>query len=157
MGGELRKGDQCPKCKNHPLVVRFKTNAASQTRERFLACSGYSTGECRGFTWNLGSTGYTPSQSVLSQALVGARDVPGRPKLVKAVTAQEPADSAESSSTEPCVDLVDWLAKSRYLPVDLLLITLADVDVDLAARHRQLGSEKQAILRDVKVRIDVVE
>jgi hypothetical protein len=151
MGGEVREGDVCPKCKNHPLVVRFKTNAASRTRERFLACSGYSTGGCRGFTWNIGSSAYQPSQRVLSQALVGARDVPGRPPMVRDLLAvKRVEDASETVDTHRPVGLSEWFSACRYLPEEIMLDTLAEVDSELAARHRELGSGKQAILRDVR-------
>jgi hypothetical protein len=154
-GGELREGDVCPKCQRHPLVVKFKTNAASRTRERFLACSGYHTGDCRGFTWSIGATAYTPSQRVLSQALVGAHDVPGRPPLVRDLLAvKRVEDASETVDVSGPVDLAEWLSQSRYLPEEIMLDTLAEVDSELADRHRRLGSEKQAILRDVKARLD---
>jgi hypothetical protein len=150
-GGELRKGDVCPKCKSHPVVVKFKTNAASRTRERFLACSGYRTGDCRGFTWHLSSSPYLPSQRVLSQALVGARDVPGRPPMVRDLPAAERTE--ETVDARRPVDLTEWLSTSRYLPVGLMLDTLSEVDSALADRHRELGSDKPAVLRNVKATI----
>jgi hypothetical protein len=156
MGGEVREGDQCPKCQQHPLVVKFKTNAASRTRERFLGCSGYRTGDCRGFTWNLGSTAYTPSQRVLSQALVGARDVPGRPPMVRDLLAvKRVEDASETVEARRPVDLCGWLSASRYLPEEIMLDTLAEVDSELAERHRREGSAKSAILRDVKARLSI--
>ena len=155
MGGDIREGDQCPKCQRHPLVVKFKTNAASRTRERFLACSGHSTGDCRGFTWSLGSTAYTPSQRVLSQALVGAPDVPGRPPLVRDLLASKRVeDVSETVDVSGPTNLAEWLSQSRYLPEEIMLETLAEVDSELAGRHHQLGSGKQAILRAVKARLD---
>jgi hypothetical protein len=47
------------------------------------------------------------------------------------------------------MNLSEWLSTSRYLPVGLMLDTLSEVDSALANRHRELGSGKQAILRDV--------
>jgi hypothetical protein len=153
-GGKLREGDQCPKCQTHALRIRFKTDAASRSKQRFLACSGFETGGCRGFTWNLGSSVYQPSQHVLSQALVGARDVPGRPPMVRDLLAAKRVEGAsETVDVSRPVDLAEWLSKSRYLPVELMLSTLAEVDSELAARHRQEGSEKQAILRDARARL----
>ncbi len=153
-GGGLREGDMCPKCQTHRLVVRFKTDPGSRTKQRFLACSGYESGVCRGFTWNLGSTAYEPSQRVLSQALVGARDVPGRPRLVKDVLAAKRVDEAsETVETRRPAGLSEWFTRSRYLPVEFLLESLSEVDSELAERHRALGSEKQAILREVKARL----
>ncbi|MEO2003786.1 MAG: hypothetical protein ABGY41_06775 [Candidatus Poribacteria bacterium] len=153
-GGELREGDQCPKCQTHPLRLRFKTDAASRTKQRFLACSGFESGGCRGFTWNIGSSAYQPSQRVLSQALVGARDVPGRPRMVRDLLAgKRVEDASETVDMHRPVNLAEWLSQSRYLPVELMLSTLAEVDSELATRHRQAGSEKQAILRDARARL----
>jgi hypothetical protein len=150
-GGELREGDQCPKCQTHALRMRFKTDAASRTKQRFLACSGFESGGCRGFTWNIGSSAYQPSQRVLSHALVGARDVPGRPPMVRDLLAvKRVEDASETVDMSRPADLGEWLSKSRYLPVELMLSTLAEVDSELAARHRQAGSEKQEILRDAR-------
>ena len=42
---------------------------------------------------------------------------------------------------------------SRYLPEEIMLDTRAEVDSKLEDRHRQLGSGKQAILRDVRSRL----
>ena len=157
MGGELREGDQCPKCQTHALRVRFKTDAGSRTKQRFLACSGFESGGCRGFTWNLGSSAYQPSQRVLSQALVGARDVPGRPPIVRnLLAAKRVEDTSETVESRRPVDLSEWHASSRYLPEEIMLDTLAEVDSELADRHRQLGSGKQAILRDVRSRLVTV-
>jgi hypothetical protein len=154
MGGKLREGDLCPKCQTHPLRIRFKTDAGSRTKQRFLACSGYHTGDCRGFTWNLGSTAYEPSQRVLSQALAGAHHVPGRPPLVTDIsTAQRVEEISETVESRRPVDLSEWFSMARYLPEDLLLASLSEVDSALAYRHRALGSEKQAILREVKARL----
>jgi hypothetical protein len=50
--------------------------------------------------------------------------------------------------------LSEWFSVSRYFPVEIMLETLAEVDSALATRHRQLGSEKGAILRDIRSRID---
>jgi hypothetical protein len=156
MGGEIREGDQCPKCQRHPLVVKFKTNVASRTRERFLACSGYHTGDCRGFTWSIGATAYTPSQRVLSQALVGARHVPGRPPMVRDLLASKRVEeSSETVDASRPVNLAEWLSQSRYLPVEIMLATLAQVDAELAVRHRKSASDKQAILRDVRMRVSI--
>jgi hypothetical protein len=154
MGEELREGDQCPKCRTHALRIRFKTDAGSRTKQRFLACSGFESGGCRGFTWNLGSSAYQPSQRVLSQALVGARDVPGRPRMVRnLLAAKRVEDTSETVESRRPMDLSEWHSSSRYLPEEIMLDTLAEVDSALADRHRQLGSGKQAILCDVRSRI----
>ena len=155
MRGELREGDECPKCKTHALHIRFKTDTASRTKQRFLACSGFELGGCRGFTWNLGSSAYQPSQRVLSQALVGARHVPGRPPLVRDLLAVKRVEDASETVEAPRpTSLSEWFSVSRYFPVEIMLDTLAEVDLELATRHRQLGSGKQAILRDVKTRLN---
>ena len=157
-GGELREGDSCPKCQTHPLRLRFKTDAASRTKQRFLACSGFESGGCRGFTWNLGSSAYQPSQCVLSQALVGARDVPGRPRMVRDIVASKRVeDASETVASRRPVGLSEWFATSRYLPEEIMLDTLSEVDSELAGRHRQLGSDKQAILREVRSRLVAVK
>ncbi|MAF09501.1 hypothetical protein CMK11_03530 [Candidatus Poribacteria bacterium] len=154
MGEELREGDLCPKCQTHALHIRFKTDAASRTKQRFLACSGYESGGCRGFTWSLGSTAYAPSQRVLSQALVGARHAPGRPPMVTDLLApQRVEEASETVESRRPVDLSEWFTWGRYLPEDLLLASLSEVDSELADRHRREGSSKQAILRDVKARL----
>ena len=154
MGGELREGDLCPKCQTHALRVRFKTDAGARTKQRFLACSGYESGGCRGFTWNLGSTAYQPSKRVLSQALVGAKHVPGRPPLVRECLSvrrvEETSETVESRRPE---NLSEWFTRSRYLPQELLIESLSEVDPELADRHRALGSEKTAILRDARSRL----
>ena len=153
-GGELREGDQCPKCQTHALQIRFKTDAASRTKQRFLACGGFESGGCRGFTWNIGSSAYQPSQRVLSHALVGARDVPGRPAMVRDLLAvKRVEDASETVDVSRPADLAGWLSQSRYLPVELMLSTLAEVDSELADRHRQAGSEKHAILREASARL----
>jgi Fe2+ or Zn2+ uptake regulation protein len=154
VGGGLREGDLCPKCGTHPLSIRFKTDAGSRTKQRFLACSGYASGQCRGFTWNLGSTPYQPSQRVLSQALVGARDVPGRPPLVRDLLASPRSETAsETVGTRRPVDLSEWVSRSKFLPVDLMLESLSELAPDLAESHRRAGSPKRAVLRDVKARL----
>jgi hypothetical protein len=154
MGGELREGDQCPKCQRHPLRIRFKTDASSRTKQRFLACSGFESGGCRGFTWNLGMSAYQPSQRVLSQTLVGAHHVPGRPPLVRdLLAAKRVEDACEMVEARRPMDLSEWFSASRYLPTEIMLDTLAEVDLELADRHRQLGSGKQAILREVRSRL----
>ena len=156
VGQDLREGGVCPRCQNHTLVVRFKTDAGSRTKQRFLACSGYQSGGCRGFTWNLGSSGYQPSQRVLSQALVGARGVPGRPPMVRDLMAAKRVEEAsETVEAQRPVDLCRWLSASRYLPEEIMLDTLAEVDSELADRHRREGSAKSAILRDVKARLSI--
>jgi hypothetical protein len=154
VGGGMQEGDLCPKCGTHRLSVRFKTDAGSRTKQRFLACLGHSAGACRGFTWNLGSTAYEPSRRVLLQAQVGARHVPGRPALVRDVltAAQQAVESAPTPNTAR-MTLAEWYSKSSYLPVALMLSSLVDVAPDLATRHRDQGSDKGAILRDVKARI----
>jgi hypothetical protein len=156
VGEDLREGSPCPKCRQHPLTIRFRTDAVSRTKQRFLACSGYSTGGCRGFTWNLGSTAYQPSQRVLSQALSGARHVPGRPALVRDVLAA--ANRGEEQASRPMnvvgpADLADLLEGMKYLPENLLLDALHEFVPELAARHRVEGSHRRSILRDVKARI----
>ena len=156
VGGGLREGDLCPKCYTHRLMVRFKTDTASRTKQRFLACSGHSVGGCRGFTWNLSSTAYTPSQRVRKQALAGAPDVPGRPPLVgarfsAAQRVQDDTPAAEDVSLP--TDMMDLWERFRYVPVDHLLDKLAHVDADLAEHHRAQRSEKTEILRDVRSRI----
>jgi len=156
VGGRLRDGDLCPKCRTHRLTTRFKTDAGSRTQQRFLACSGHSGGGCRGFTWNLGSTGYKPSQRILAQALTGARDVPGRPALVGArfATAQRAQDDTPAADDANLpTDIADLWERFRYVPVDQLLVKLAHVDADLAAHHRVQGSEKVAIVQDVRRRM----
>ncbi|MBT3499776.1 MAG: hypothetical protein HOD00_03745 [Gemmatimonadales bacterium] len=154
MGGELREGDQCPKCQTHALRIRFKTHASSRTKQRFLACSGFESGECRGFTWNLGSSAYQPSQRVLSQALVGARNVPGRPPMVRDfIAAKQVEDASKTVEAHRPVSLAEWFSSSRYLPEEIMLDTLAEVDSELADRHRREGSGKPEILRDVKARL----
>ena len=154
VGEEVREGSACPRCRTNPLTVRFKTDPGSRTKQRFLACSGYGSGECRGFTWNLGSTAYEPSRRVLSLALVGARHVPGRPPLARDLVASERVEEASErvESGRP-VDLSEWFAMARYLPEDLMLESLSKVDSELAERHRKLGSGKPAILREVKARL----
>ena len=49
--------------------------------------------------------------------------------------------------------LSNWLSISRYLPAEIMLITLAEVDSELADRHRELGSGKRAILREVRAHL----
>jgi hypothetical protein len=61
VGQEIREGSLCPKCHRHPLAIRFRTNSGTRTKDRFLACSGHSTGDCSGFTWHLSASSYTPS------------------------------------------------------------------------------------------------
>ena len=154
VGGELRDGDLCPKCGTHPLAIRFKTNAGSRTRERFLACSGHATGACRGFTWNLGSTAYTPSRRILLQAQSGARHVPGRPPLVRDVLiAAQRIEEQPPTTDAATVTLAEWFSRSGYLPVELMLSSLADVDPELATRLRDQGDDKHAVLHAVKARI----
>jgi hypothetical protein len=62
-------------------------------------------------------------------------------------------DASETADVSRPVNLAEWLSQSRYLPVELMLSTLAEVDSELADRHRQAGSEKQAILRDARARL----
>jgi hypothetical protein len=153
VGRRPRDGDLCPKCHTHRLVTRFKTDVGSRTKQRFLACSGYSSGGCRGFTWNLGSTAYTPSQRVLAQALVGATDVPGRPPLVggRFVANQRvQGDTPTADDANLPTDLADLFARFRYVPIDQLLDKLAHVDETLASHHRTQGSEKRDVLRDIR-------
>jgi hypothetical protein len=158
VGHRMRAGSGCPKCQKHPLETRFRTNAATRMKDRFLACSGYRSGDCTGFTWNLSSSAYKPSQRVLSQALAGAQDVPGRPRLVRDVLAakrvEEASETVDDSSPR---NLSSWLSRSRYLPVELMLESLSVLDSELAGRHRREGSAKPAILRDVRMRMGEAE
>jgi hypothetical protein len=62
-------------------------------------------------------------------------------------------DASDTVDVSGPVNLAEWLSQSRYLPVELMLSTLAEVDLELADRHRQLGSGKGAILRDVRARL----
>jgi hypothetical protein len=62
-------------------------------------------------------------------------------------------DASETVEAPRPVDLSEWHSSSRYLPEGIMLDTLAEVDSALADRHRQLGSGKQAILRDVRSRL----
>ena len=154
VGEEMREGSLCPKCHRHPLSIRFRTNSGTRTKDRFLACSGYSTGECSGFTWHLSSSSYNPSQRLLSQALSGARDVPGRPPLVRDVLAAKRVEEAsETVESRGPVDLSGWLASSRFLPESLMLDTLSELAPDLADQHRRAGSPKHVILRAVKAKL----
>ena len=154
VGEEMREGSLCPKCHRHPLAIRFRTNSGTRTKDRFLACSGYSTGECSGFTWHLSSSSYNPSQRVLSQALSGARDVPGRPPLVRDVLAAKRVEEAsETVESRGPVDLSGWLTSSRFLPENLMLDTLSEVAPDLADQHRRARSPKHVILRAVKAKL----
>jgi hypothetical protein len=157
VGEELRDGSVCPKCQRNALSIRFRTNVATRTKDRFLACSGHRSGDCPGFTWNLSSSAYQPSQRVLSQAQTGARHVPGRPPLVRDLLGSKRVEEASKTVGSHCpVDLSEWFTRARYLPVELLLESLSEVDSDLAERHRTLGSEKQAILRDARSRLGSV-
>ena len=154
VGEEMREGSLCPKCHRHPLAIRFRTNSGTQMKDRFLACSGYSTGECSGFTWHLSSSSYNPSQRLLSQALSGARDVPGRPPLVRDVLAAKRVEEAsETVESRGPVDLSGGLTSSRFLPESLMLDTLLEVAPDLADQHRRAGSPKHVILRAVKAEL----
>jgi len=158
VGHRMQEGSLCPKCHKHPLETRFRTNAATRTKDRFLACSGYGSGDCTGFTWNLSSSAYKPSQRVLSQALAGARDVLGRPRLVRdALAARRVEEASETVNGRVCEDLSSWFSASRYLPVDLMLESLSSVDSELAEHHRCEGSPKHVILRDVQVRLGTSE
>ena len=119
-----------------------------------MACAGYSAGECSGFTWHLSSSSYNPSQRLLSQALVGARDVPGRPRLVRDVLAAKRAeDASETVASHGPTDLSEWLASSRFLPESLMLDTLSELAPDIADQHRRAGSPKHVILRAVKAKL----
>jgi hypothetical protein len=62
-------------------------------------------------------------------------------------------DASETVEAPRPKSLSEWFSVSRYLPAEIMLGTLAELDSELAARHRQLGSEKQAILREVRSRI----
>ncbi|MAE32680.1 MAG: hypothetical protein CMO43_13995 [Verrucomicrobiales bacterium] len=150
VGGDLRDGSICPRCQEHPLAVRFKTDPSARTKQRFLACSGYESGGCSGFTWSLGSTAYQPSRRILSQALVGAQYVPGRPPLVRDTQCDDGTSATEDNHRPTTLEEV--LHSGRYLPAELLLDELARVDMELADHHRSQGSERNVILRDVKTR-----
>ena len=154
VGGGMREGDLCPKCQTYRLSVRFKTNAGSRTKQRFLACRGFQSGGCRGFTWQLSSSPYEPSERVLSQALTGARHVPGRPGLVQDVIAgTHGVDEPTPMTDDAPLTLAEWFSKAGYLPLELMLDSLGDMAPDMASRHRAEGSDKSAILRAVKARI----
>ncbi|MBT7099930.1 hypothetical protein HN937_21320 [Candidatus Poribacteria bacterium] len=156
VGQELREGSVCPKCQRSALSIRFRTNVATRTKDRFLACSGYQSGDCSGFTWNLSSSAYQPSQRVLSQEKTGARHVPSRPPLMRDLMASKRAEEAsETVETRRPADLAEWCSMAHYLPEDLVLATLLEVDEELAEQHRRAGSAKRAILRDVKTRLGV--
>ncbi len=154
VGEEMREGSVCPKCKRHPLAIRFRTHVGTRTKDRFLACSGHESGDCSGFTWHLSASTYRPSQRVLSQALVGVRDVPGRPPMVREVVAAKRVEEASETveSSRPA-DLSEWFSASRFLPADLMLESLSELAPDLTERHRREGGSKHAILRDVKIRL----
>ena len=62
-------------------------------------------------------------------------------------------DASETVAARRPVELSEWLSGSRYLPAAIMLDTLAEVDSELADRHRELGSGKQAILREVRARL----
>ena len=70
--------------------------------------------------------------------------------LMEAKRVEYASETVEA--TRP-VDLSEWLCGSRYLPEAIMLDTLAEVDSELADRHRELGSGKQAILREVRTRL----
>jgi hypothetical protein len=59
-------------------------------------------------------------------------------------------DAAETVEAPRPKSLSEWFSVSRYLPAEIMLETLSELDSELAVRHRQLGSEKQAILREVR-------
>jgi hypothetical protein len=66
---------------------------------------------------------------------------------------QRVEEASETVESRRPVDLSEWFTWGRYLPEDLLLASLSEVDSELADRHRREGSSKQAILRDVKARL----
>jgi len=154
VGQEIREGSLCPKCHRHPLAIRFRTNSGTRTKDRFLACSGHSIGDCSGFTWHLSASSYTPSKRVLSQALSGAHHVPGRPPLVHDILAAKRLEEASETVVEGGpVDLSAWLVSARFLPESVMLDLLEEVEPALAGSYRREGTPKQMILRDVKARL----
>ena len=70
------------------------------------------------------------------------------------LTVKRVEDASETVEAPRPKSLSEWFSVSRYFPVEIMLETLAEVDSELATRHRQLGSGKQAILRDVKTRLN---
>jgi hypothetical protein len=62
-------------------------------------------------------------------------------------------DASETVASRRPTGLAEWFSASRYLPEGIMLDTLAEVDSELADRHRREGSGKQAILRDVRARV----
>ena len=62
-------------------------------------------------------------------------------------------DASETVEAPRPKSLSEWFSVSRYFPVEIMLNTLYEVDSELAERHRQLGSGKQAILREVRSRL----
>ena len=72
-------------------------------------------------------------------------------------TAQRIEEAFETVEDRPPSDLAEWFSMCRYLPEDLMLDALAKLDSELADRHRELGSGKAEILRDVRSRLAVEE
>jgi hypothetical protein len=66
------------------------------------------------------------------------------------LAAKRVEDASETVDARRPVGLSEWFSASRYLPEEIMLNTLAEVDSELADRHRELGSGKQTILRDVR-------
>ena len=73
------------------------------------------------------------------------------------VASKRVEDASETVASRRPVGLSAWFATSRYLPEEIMLDTLSEVDLELAGRHRQLGSDKQAILREVRSRLVAVK
>ena len=136
VGEDLKPGSTCPRCRRHPLTIRFKTNLLTSSRDAFLACRGYADGGCEGFTWQVSSTPFQRAKKKASTP---------RPSLVI-----HTRPCPEPDPVDPVVNLSDLWTRGRFLPVDLLLDALDAVAPDLARRHREEGSDKHAILRDVK-------
>lgn len=72
-------------------------------------------------------------------------------------TAQRIEEAFETVEDRPPSDLAEWFSMCRYLPEDLMLDALAKLDSELADRHRELSSSKQAILREVRSRLVAAE
>ena len=71
------------------------------------------------------------------------------------MAAKRVEEASETVGERHPVDLCGWLSASRYLPEEIMLDTLAEVDSELADRHRREGSAKAVILRDVKARLSI--
>ena len=72
------------------------------------------------------------------------------------LAAKRVEDTSETVELRRPEDLSEWFERARYLPVELMLESLSEVDSELADRHHALGSEKQAILRDARSRLGSV-